>query len=286
MKDKTYSYFLVLPALVIYCSLYLISALGGVFVSFTHWDLFSMKFAGFDNFKEILTNRDLNIGLRNTIIFTVTTSFFKILFGLILAVFLNRKLKTKNFLRSVYFFPSILNVVTVGLIFSALLHPTGPVDSFFRAVHLDFMAQEWFGNTKIVIYTVSLVEIWKWTGVTMVLFLAGLQAISKEYYEAAELDGANGLEKFRYITFPLIMPAFTNNLVLSLIGGLGVFDIVQVTTGGGPGVASSTLGTIIYKSFGMFRFGLASAGTLMLSVVVLIIVMSCYRALRKLEVEA
>jgi raffinose/stachyose/melibiose transport system permease protein len=119
----------------------------------------------------------------------------------------------------------------------------------------------------------------------MVILLAGLQAIDSTYYEAAELDGASGFQKFRYITFRLMMPAFTNALIVNMVGGLKVFDIVQSLTKGGPGSATSVFGTIIYSSFGSGRYGEGCAASIILCICVLVIVMPTYKFFSNKEVE-
>lgn len=280
-----YSFNLLLPALAVYLIFFILPSLSGIFYSFTYWDLFTVRYAGFENFKNILSDPDLNIAIKNTFIFALLTSVFKQLFGIILALFLNQKLKTRNLLRSIFFFPAILSSVAVGLIFSALMYPTGLINSLLQDLGLSFMALDWLGDRRIAIFSVSFVEVWKWTGIVMVLILAGLQSISKEYFEAANIDGANSIKKFWYITLPLIMPSFNNAFILGIIGGLKVFDIIYATTQGGPGTATDVMNSLVFKSFGAGRYGEASAANLLLTVIVFIITFAFYSVLRKKEVE-
>ena len=180
-------------------------------------------------------------------------------------------------MRTVYFLPAILNNVAVGLLFSAILHPqTGILNKSLRFFNLDFLTQNWLTDLNLAIFSVSGIEVWKWTGFTMAILLAGLQTVPHEFYEAAEIDGANQFQKFKYVTFPLIMPAFNNALILNLIGGLKVFDIILATTGGGPGVATEVLNTMIYRTFGNGRYGEASAGSKLLGIMVSIVTISIY----------
>jgi raffinose/stachyose/melibiose transport system permease protein len=232
-----------------------------------------------------LTNEELKTALPNTLIFAVITTVFKLLFGLILALFLNKQLRSINYLRTVFFMPAVLNNVAVGLIFSAVLYPTGILNHFLQMVGLDFLTLNWLADIKLAIYSVSFIEVWKWTGFTMIIFLAGLQTIPKDCYEAADIDGTNGFQKFRLITFPLLMPSFNNAFVICLIGGLRVFDIIYATTQGGPGNASMVLNTIVYRDFGMGYFGEATAANLMLGLIIIIIINVTYPFLRKREVE-
>ncbi len=285
-RNKFYSLFLLAPGTLIYIGLFVLPVLIGLYYSFTNWDFFTAKFIGFENYTNILTDPDMNIAVKNTVIFAVVTTFFKVLLGTLLAVFLNRELKTKNLLRTVFYLPAVINTVAIGILFSAILHPTdGILNRLLTTIGLGFMAQDWLTNIHIAIFSIAAIEVWKWTGFTMIIILAGLQSVSIEYYEAANIDGASQWKKFWNITFPLIIPAFNNALVGSIIGGLKVFDIVMVTTNGGPGSATSVLNTLIYKSYGGNYQGEASAGNMILSLLVALVAISTYAVVRKREVE-
>jgi raffinose/stachyose/melibiose transport system permease protein len=283
---KAYPLYFVLPSSLIYLALFIIPFFLAVFYSFTDWNMFDYKFNGLENFKNILLNSELNISVINTFVFAIVTTVLKVICGLALAILLNRQLKTKSFLRSIFFLPAVINNVAVGILFISLLHPTtGLVNKFLHAIGANFLALDWLVDTRIAIFSASMVEVWKYSGFCMVIFLAALQAISSDYYEAANIDGASGWQKFKNITFPLIMPAFNNVLVLSIKGGLKVFDIILATTGGGPGNATSVLNIMIYHSFGSNMYGEACAGSTMLAVVVAVIALVVYKTISKLEVE-
>lgn len=286
MKNgKYYNYLWVVPGVIIYLVLFIIPVLQGIYYSFTYWSVFDARFAGLDNYINIITNPSINIAIKNTFIFTILTSFFKVVFGLCLAILLNRKIKRSNFIRSIYFMPAIISNVAVGLIFSAVLHPTGILNSFLKAIGFGFLAKSWLTDASIVIYSVSAIEIWKWTGFTMVILLAGLQTIPKEFYEAAEVDGATAWDKFKHITLPLLMPSFNNALIINIVGGLKVFDMVYSMTGGGPGNASEVLNTYVFKAFGHGFYGEASAASVILGVLVVTISLITLKPLRAKEVE-
>lgn len=241
---------------------------------------------GLRNYINILSDPGTKGALINTIVFTVVTTVGKVGIGLGLAVFLNREMKAKNYLRSVAFFPAIISTVAVGIAFTAIMHPTnGILNQFLRAVHLDMLAQNWLTNPKIALFSVCAIEIWKWSGFNMVILLAGLQAVSPEYLEAATVDGANGWQKFWRVVFPLILPAFNNAFVNSLIGGLKVFDIIVATTNGGPGVATQVMNTVIYRSFAFNFQGEANAGYVLLSIMVAVFAVSSYVIIRRKEVD-
>lgn len=283
---RTYSLWFLAPSVIIYYSLFVFPFLLGVYYSFTDWNFKTASFIGLENYKNILMRKELNIAVKNTLIFALVTAVLKSILGLGLAVVLNRQLRSRNFLRTIFFMPAVINNIAIGIIFVAILHPvTGLLNRFFNAIGATFLAQNWLTDTKLAIYSISMIEVWKWTGFTMVIFLAGLQSISNEYYEVANIDGANAWQKFIKVTVPLIMPAINNAVVLNIIGGLSVFDIVLATTGGGPGRATEVLNTTIYKAYSQLRYGEACAGSSLLSFAIGIIAILVYLFIRKREVE-
>lgn len=288
-RKSIYSYWLVLPCLLLYGAFFILPAAMGLGISFLNIRSFNFAdatFAGLRNYINVLTDRGMNIAIKNSFVFAAVTTVFKVVFGMLLALFLNNKLRMTNFLRTVFFLPAVLSSVAVGLVFTAMLHPTrGIVNIALRAVGLDVLAQNWLTDPHLAIFSVAFIEVWKWTGFTMVILLAGLQSIPENYYEAAEIDGATPWQKFSRVTLPLILPAFTNALVVNLIGGLKAFDIVQAVTKGGPGTATEVFGTLVYKSFGSGRYGEGCAASIILCVIILAVVLPIYRFLTGREVE-
>lgn len=283
--NSFYSYYLVIPAVILFTVFFIVPVIQGVYYSFTYWNISEARFAGLTNYINIITDPDLNITIKNTLIFTILTTFFKVFIGMLLAIFLNVESRLSKIMRSIYFMPAVISNVSVALIFSAVLYPTGILNSALGALNLQFLAKDWLTDTGLVIYTVSAIEVWKWSGFTMVILLAGLQAIPNEYYEASIIDGASAFKKFRYITFPLLMPSFNNALILSLVGGIKVFDIVYAMTGGGPGNASEVLNTYVFKAFGYGYYGEACAASVIVGILVVILSLSVYSPLRAKEVE-
>lgn len=284
-----YSYWLVVPCLLLYGVFFILPAVMGLGISFLNIRSFNFAdatFAGLRNYINVLTDDGMNIAIKNSFIFAAVTTVFKVAFGMMLALFLNNKFRMTNFLRTVFFLPAVLSSVAVGLVFTAMMHPTkGIINIGLRAVGLDALAQNWLTDPHLAIFSVAFIEVWKWTGFTMVILLAGLQSIPENYYEAAEIDGATPWQKFSRVTLPLILPAFTNALVVNLIGGLKAFDIVQAVTKGGPGTATEVFGTLVYKSFGSGRYGEGCAASIILCVIILVVVLPIYRFLANQEVE-
>lgn len=286
IKKRSYPIYFVLPGSLLFVCFFLIPFFVAFGYSFTNWNFRSAQFVGLQNYVNIVTDPDINISIKNTFIFTAVTSTGKMLFGMLLALFLNRRSRLTNYLRTVFYLPAVINTVAVGIVFTALMHPSrGLINKGFEAIGLGFMAQNWLTDPKLAIFSVCAIEIWKWSGYTMMLLLAGLQNVASEYYEAGDIDGANGWQKFWKITFPLVLPSFNNALVLNLIGGLKVFDIIVATTGGGPGVTTQVLNTMIYKSYSFNLQGQASAGTIALAGIVVVITMFTYRFIARREVE-
>ena len=283
-----YPYSLVIPAFLVYAILYVIPAASGFLLSFFNIKTFKIStfiFAGIENYATVLRNPYFSVAIKNTLLFAIFTTLGKLGLGMSLALLVNNRFRGVNYMRTVFFLPAVLNNVAVGLVFRSMMHPLGLINRTLIGIGLETITQNWLTNPKIAIFSCAFVEIWKWTGYTMVILLAGLQAIDSTYYEAAELDGANRRQKFYFITLPLIMPSFNNAVVISIVGGLKVFDIVQSLTNGGPGNATSVFGTLIYSSFSSGNYGRGCAASMILTIFVLLIALPTNRFLSGKEVE-
>ncbi|MGZ7442565.1 carbohydrate ABC transporter permease [Paenibacillus sp. TH7-28] len=281
-----YSYYLILPAILIYTVFFVIPAVIGFYYSFTDWrlDRLDIHFIGWENFSKIFSDKTLTLALKNTVIFAVATVVGKNVIGILLAVALNMRLKTKNLLRALFYSPSILSILVISILFTPMLRTEGTVNQMFEALGLHSLSQAWLTNPQLVIWTIAVVSIWQSAGFQMAIYLAGLQSISQEYYEAARIDGASSWKSFFKITLPLLLPAININLMLTLIGGLKVFSEVYVMTGGGPGNASQVVGTIIMRAFGEGNWGLGTAVNTLLFVAVTIIAIPLLIFMRRKEV--
>ncbi|MGI6778550.1 MAG: carbohydrate ABC transporter permease [Acetivibrionales bacterium] len=283
-----YPLFFAVPSLLIYTTFFVLPTFSGLYYSFTNWSAVSteINYIGFSQFIEVLKNPDLSTSLINTFIFSISTTVFKNIFGLTLAIALNMKLKSKDTLRAIYFSPAILNIVAMGLIFQGLLNPfTGFVNNFLKGVGLDFMALGWISDPKLSIYCTSMMEVWRATGISMAIYIAGLQTIPKDYYEASTIDGANAWNKLTRITLPLLMPSITINVLLSLIYGFRMFEVIYYLTQGGPGNSSQVMMTMAYKYMGEGLYGYSAAINLMLVIMIVIITIPILRYMNSKEVE-
>lgn len=273
-----------LPALLIYLVFFITPTIMSFFFSLTRWTLFNWEFIGFDNFVAFFQNSYLRIGLRNSLIYAVLTSGLKVIFGLLLAVFLCSGIKTKNYLRAVIFFPAIISTIAVGAIFKSLMNPTrGPINQALGAIGIN--GPSWLGDPRLALFSVIFVDVWKGVGIATVIYIAGLMSIPNQYYEACEIDGGGSLRKFFHITLPLVRHAMNAVIILSFVGGLKSFDIIWAMTRGGPGFASDVLASVIYKQYTVGFFGLSTAGNVILFILISILVFPLYKFLIRGEVE-
>lgn len=286
LRKKQYPVYFALPGIFLFLLFFIVPFLMGFRYSFTNWNFRRADFVGLENYVSILKNPNMSIAFKNTFLFTIVTTAGKMSIGMLLAVLLNRKLKTTNYLRTVFYMPAVVNSIAVGIVFTSLMHPSkGLINTALRAAGLTGFQPKWLTDTGIAMLSICFIEIWKWSGYTMMILLAGMQNISKDYYEAALMDGATKWQQFTKITVPLLMASINNVVVLSIIGGLKVFDIVVATTGGGPGYATEVFNTMIYNSYSYQKYGEATAGTTLLAVMILIITLCTYRTIAKNEVE-
>lgn len=290
MKTKKfYPNYFTFPAVVLFIVFYCVPIIAGFFMSFTDWHikrLLAPKFVGFKNFARLFGDEHFILALKNTVLFAVLTTIGIVIFGLLLALLLNSAVKGKAFFRTVFYLPAVLSLIVIGIMFKAVFKMDGGVlNNILMALGLQNLINDWLGNPKTAMMCIVFVQIWKWSGFAMAIYLAGLQGISTDYYEAAMLDGATTLQKFRNITLPLLMPAFTVVITMNTIGGFKVFEQVYVMTNGGPGFSTQVLSTYIYSEFSKGSLGRSSAMSLLLFLMISIIAVVLNTALRKREVE-
>jgi raffinose/stachyose/melibiose transport system permease protein len=172
-------------------------------------------------------------------------------------------------LRVFLFAPAVVTPIVTAYLWRNLLGPDGAVNSLLAAVGLGSWQQDWLGDPQLALWSIVAVIVWQFSGYSMVIFLAGLQSVPQEIFEAAAMDGAGPARRFWSVTRPLLAPAFTVNLMLSIIGGIKLFDQVYALTGGGPGHATDTLSTLIYKdAFTLGEFGYSIALAVVLTAIV------------------
>jgi raffinose/stachyose/melibiose transport system permease protein len=264
MRNKVYPFYFVIGSLALYLLFSVLPSLMGFYYAFTDWNSYSsdVHYVGLANFELLLSSSQgyLNY-IWNTIDFTIVTIVVKTVIALGLALLLTQGLRRLAYLhRVVMYLPAVLPMLAVSLIFRSILNPaTGLLNTFLRGIGLDFLAQQWLVDPSWAMPSVIAVDTWKGVGYIMVILIAGIQAIPREYFEAAAIDGASGWKTLRHITLPMLMPVLTVTTILNLLYGLKVFDIIFVLTHGGPGRATDTVYTVVFDEFSKGRWGVATA---------------------------
>lgn len=218
LANRAYPHWFLFPGALIYAVLFILPTFASFFFAFTRWNLFSIEFIGWDNFVTFFEDPQLTKGFTNTLIFGVLTSAAKVAIGLALAVLLTSNILARGYLRAVIFFPVLVSTIGVGITFRALLDPFDGVVNKTLAV-FGIQGPGWFTDPNLAIYSIIGVDIWKGIGLATLIYMAGIVAIPRDYYEAASIDGASSWKNFWSITVPLVMPATSTVIILSLIGG-------------------------------------------------------------------
>ena len=280
---STYPYWFYIPAGLAFVVFFLVPTAMSFYYSLTRWTLFDATFIGLDNYRTFLQDPQLKLAFRNTIIYAVLTSGFKVTLGLPLAMLLTSRIKLPGFYRSVIYFPVLVSTIAVGITFYALMQPsTGLIN--VTLMNLGLPRIDWLGDPAVALYSVVIVDVWKGIGIAMVLFMAGIQSIPVEYFDAARLEGGAWV-KFRHVILPLSRNATFTVILLSFIGGLRSFDLIWAMTGGGPGFASDVLTSVIFKEYQAGFYGLSTAGNVVMFLLVTIIAYPLMRFFNRMELE-
>lgn len=277
------------PAFFFYTLFIIVPTLSSVYYSFTSWDGINpnIHFIGLANYREIFTSARFANALKNTVILTLFISILENAFALALALIVDNVRWMKNLFRSAFYIPVLISGIVSGFIWKIMYNYNfGAINSILESIGLGEWKQDWLGNTKLTLIMVGVVLVWKGAGYYMIIYLASLQSVSTDIIEAAEIDGAGPIQKFRSITLPLISGAFTINFTLSLINGLKVFDQISVMTDGGPGFTTETLVYLLYKvGFNEGRQGFGTAVGIVLLFIIIILNTIQQKFLRSREVQ-
>lgn len=271
-KDGFWAFLMLLPNLVGFLMFLLLPVAATFAISFSSWNLTdSFNFNGVDNYKELFQDPVFSQVMGNTLYFTIVSVPIGIVISLLLAVFLNQKLRFIRFYRAAFFIPVISSMVAVSVIWQWIYNPEyGLLNYALSWFGIDGPA--WLTDPHWAMPTVILTSVWKSLGFNLLIFLAGLQSISESYYEAADMDGAKWYSKFMHITLPLLSPTTFFVTVMSIINSFQVFDTVYLMTQGGPARSTSVLVYYIFQNaFQYFRMGYASAMAYVLFFIVLFI---------------
>jgi len=279
-RENKVSYVFLLPSLIILFVFAIIPLCGSLYVAFTNMDIFfsDVGFAGINNFFRALGDERFWNALKNTIVFAGVEVPLQVGIGLIIASVLASTSFFNKLTRTIYFIPVVCSMTAVGIIWSLLADQTiGLIPYFLKMIGIEGVT--FFRDPSTAMATVIMMTVWKNFGYTMSILIVGIQSISKNYYEASEIDGASKIQQFFYITIPCLIPHLGFCLITNLIGSLQVFDQVYVTTQGGPQYRTETLVYYIYKmGFSHpFDLGYASAISVLMLIIILVLSLPLYR---------
>lgn len=267
------------PAMVIFLFVVAIPFLRGITYSFTNWDGISTsyKFVGLRNYIRIFSDISIITPIKNSVQYTLITVIFNNAIGLVLALALNKTGRAVRFFRTVFFMPFVISLVLAAFMWTYI---------YSDVIYSLFKINSLLGNPQTVMLGISLIGLWRDSGYVMIIYLAALQGIPEEYYEASKVDGAGIIKRFLTVTLPMIIPALTVNVTLFLGWGLKVFDYVMAATKGGPGRSSETLAIYVYNyTFPYNRAGYGQAAAILMMLSIFIITSIVTVLLRKREVE-
>lgn len=275
----------ILPNFLGFALFTLVPVIAAFVLAFMHWDAYNPPtWAGIDNFTRLIGDDSFHVALVNTCLYALGHVPLTLVIALCLALLLNQKLRGIAFFRVAIFFPYITSLVAVAIVWNMLFDPVnGPINQFLQLIGIADPPR-WTASTTWALPAVIITSVWRDMGYYMVLFLAGLQAIPQAYYEAAEVDGANGWQRFWNVTLPSLRPTTFLVLVLLSVSSFKVFDLIFVMTQGGPGRATLVLSQLIYQD-GILngQFGYSSAISLVLFVIVLVVTVFQFKIQQRRE---
>lgn len=287
-KELPYLLF-ILPAFIVYTILTVIPLVQTLGLSFTNWDGYSMShlsFTGLKNFRLVFADRSMKTALLNTCFYSIVFPLMTTVFAIPLSLVLNSGMKTKNLQRAVFFFPSVPSAIILGYLWAYILSPTGNGLLNKLLGLFGIHPVMWLAVPKWAMFSVLLVNLWSVVGWHACIYLAQLQSIPTEYYEAANVDGATAWQKFRYITFPMLASAMTVSVMLLLLNSMKLYDLPFALTSEGPGTSTTLVSQIIIKTgFVEKSYGKATAMSAIFFVFIAVISVIQLKLMKKREVE-
>lgn len=275
---------LFLPGFSIYLLIIILPILICLYFGFFNWDGLrdSMAFVGLDNFVRALSDPYFLSALKTTFFYTIPGTIIVNALGILFAVLVSRKSKLTNFYRSAFFFPVLISAVAIGFIWKAILSYSGIMNTLLAGIHVE--AIDFLGSIVLAPWSILLVNVWHDVGFVTVLYLAGLQAISPDFYDAATIDGASRMAQFRYVTFPWLAPSLTSCVIFIFTGYMRLYDLIFVMTSGGPGGVTETIAIQTIKvGFNQNQFSYGSALAIFMLVIIGVLSVIITQVLRKRE---
>lgn len=275
--------FLSLPALLIYGMFFVYPLLQGIGMSMTDWDgMGTASFVGLRNFIDFFHDSRAMHDIKTTLVFAIGSAVLLNVVGLIYALLMNTNFRGKSIARVIIYLPAIISPLIMGYIWYFLLQPgRGFLYHAFAMLGLPDLIGNWMGSYSSALWVLVFVNVWQFSGMTMIIYLAGLQSIPSDLIEAAKLDGANSWQQFWSVTVPMLMPAIRINVVTNIIGSLSVFDVIMSLTEGGPGYATESLSIYIMRMCYGSRTGYSTAVAMILFFIILIPVLISMRLTRQ-----
>ena len=258
-----------LPGMVLYSLFFIFPVLMGFYYSMTNWNGISKKiaFVGMKNYANILKDTRFLNALKFNAGYCIMLTVCIVVLGIILAMLLNSKIKGITFFRAAYFFPAVLSMITVGLIFNQIFYRAIP--PIGSALGIGILSKNILSNASTAVFGILFVHVWQGVAMPTLLFLSGLQTVPAELYEAAAMDGANAIKRFVHITLPFLVPVLSVVMVLTIKGGITVFDYVKSLTDGGPGGVTESVSLLIYSNaFVETKFSYAVAEAVVVGLIV------------------
>lgn len=272
------------PAFLIYILFAIVPILISFYYSVMSWDGFTeMEFVGLANFQEALTDPIFWQSLKNNLYVVGASVFGQIPIALFIALLLNRKIKGGKFFRTVGFMPVVISTVIISLVWGMMYNSRiGLFNQLLESIGLESLTQNWLGDPKWSMISVCITIIWQFVGLYLIIFLAALQNIPEEIYEAARIDGASGLKQTFYITLPMMWDSIIVAVILCISGSLRTFDLIYVMTSGGPGHSTEVMAMYMFEqTFSSTRYGYGSALSLFIFFFSLALVYLSTRILRR-----
>lgn len=275
-----------LPLVISYTIFFVYPMITGIFYSFTNWDGFrkAYQLIGFENFIKIMGDQRIAHSLSFTLRYTFLLVILTLALSLVFALLLNSRLKMQGFFRSMYFFPAVISLITVGLIFNQIFYQVIP--SVGKFLGITVLSTNIMANSSLAPYGILFVNLWQGVAIPTVLLLAALQSVPHELMESAAIDGATGFRRFLNVQVPFLIPVINIILILSLRNGLTLFDYVQAMTGGGPARSTESIGILIYNyAFKEMNFSYGTTVSVVLFLIIGVISLLQMKILNRFEVK-
>ncbi|MGO5442512.1 carbohydrate ABC transporter permease [Faecalimonas sp. LCP19S3_D12] len=287
MKKNRISFAFAAPAFIIYTGLLIIPIIMAFYFSMFKWNGFNeMEFIGIKNYMDVFRDARLGNAVQNTLIIAVVVILIVNALGLGLAMLVNKATKKSNFFRTIFFIPFVLSTVAISFVWKSILSYNGVFNGLLESLGQSELIGNWLGEKGPAIVCIIIVEIWRTLGYHMMLYLAALQTVPGELYEACTVDGGNRWNKFTNVTLPLIVPGMSVSILMSIINELRMYDVVKIMTDGGPGYDTETIVyNIVSQGFSNSMVGYSSAISVVLFVAIGAISIFVVTAMSKKEVE-